>query len=92
MKHTIVKMVLVVFVVAVFAAVSFAADPAPPAKVPGQNFEKHKADVISRIDARIARNQEEKTCVQAAKSGAEIKACKEKFKAAMDEQRQQMKK
>jgi hypothetical protein len=61
----------------VFAAVSFAADM-PRAK--GQNLEKHKAEIINRIDARIARNQEEKTCVQAAKTFADVKVCQDKFK------------
>ena len=76
----------------IFLSISaFAADNEPKFKGPGQNFEKHKADVISRIDARIARNQEEKTCVQEARKPADIKACQDKFKADNKDSREQMK-
>jgi hypothetical protein len=92
MKQVLLRMLLAVFAVAVFSVLSFAADPAPPAKAQGQDFEKHRANVLSRIDARIARNQEEKTCVQAAKNPGELKACQEKFKAEVKQQREQMKK
>jgi len=74
------------------AIVSFAVDSAPQAKGPGPNFEQHRADIIKRIDGRIARNQEEKSCVQAAKNHDDIKACRNKFKAEVQEQRHNMKK
>ncbi len=93
MKHILVRIILVMFLAGVFAAASIAAEPTPPpAKAQGQDFEKHKANVLARIDARIARNQEEKTCVQAAKNPGELKACQEKFKAEAKQQREQMKK
>jgi hypothetical protein len=69
------------FVIAMLITVpAFAADSVPQPKAPGQNFEQHKAEVIARIDQRIARRQEEKGCVQAAKNAAEIKACRDRFK------------
>ena len=76
----------------IFLSISaFAADTEPQFKGPGQHFEKRKAEIISRIDARIARNQEEKSCVQAAQKPADIKACQEKFKAEGRDSREQMK-
>jgi hypothetical protein len=90
MKH-IQALAAVLFLI--FISVSaFAADNDPQFKGPGQNFEKRKADIISRIDARIARNQEEKSCVQAAQKPADVKACQEKFKADNRDGREQMKK
>ncbi len=53
------------------------------------NFETHKSKVISRIDARIAKFQEEKSCVQAAQKQSDIKACKEKLKADINAMKKQ---
>lgn len=75
-----------------FAVSAFAIDGAPQPKGVGPNFEKNKADIISHIDQRIARNQEEKACVQAAKNHDDVKACRDKFKTEVKEQRQNMKK
>lgn len=71
-----------------FAAPAFAVDTIPQSKSPGPNFEQHKADIIKRIDGRIARNQEEKVCVQAAANHDAIKVCRDTFKAEVMEQRQ----
>ena len=73
------------FILAVSTA--FAADTPPQGKGPGQNFDKMKSEVISRINARISRNQEELSCVQAAKDHADLKACREKFMGEMKGQR-----
>jgi hypothetical protein len=80
--------ILSVVVAMLFTVPAFAVDSTSMPKPPGPNFEKHKTDIISRIDARIARNQEEKTCVQAAQNHADIKACRDKFKAEIKEMRQ----
>ena len=71
---------------------AFAADSPPPSqgKGPGPNFDKAKADTITRINARISRNQEELACVQAAKNHADMKACRDKFREEMKEQHQHM--
>ena len=86
------RIVLVLFAVFACAGISLAVDNVSQGKEPGQNFEKHKANIISRIDARIARNQEEKSCVQAAQKNADIKACQDKFRDENKERREQMKK
>jgi hypothetical protein len=54
----------------------------------GQHFEQKKAEVLKHIDQRIARNQEERACVQAAANHDALKACREKFKAEMKSDRQ----
>jgi hypothetical protein len=71
-----------------FAAPVLAADNTPQPRGPGANFEQRKSEILKRIDDRIARNQEEKGCVQAAKNHDDLKACREKFKAEVQEQRQ----
>jgi len=71
-----------------FAAPAFAADNAPQPKGPGPSFEQRKSDILKHIDERIARNQEEKTCVQAAKNHDDLKACRDKIRAEVMEQRQ----
>jgi hypothetical protein len=80
--------IISVVVAMLFAVPVFAAEPVPLQKAAGPNFEKHKADIISHIDTRIARNQEEKSCVQAAQNHVDIKACRDRFKAEIKEQRQ----
>jgi len=70
-----------------FAAMSFAADNAPQPKGPGPNFEQRKADILKRIDERIARSQEEKTCIQAANNQDDLKACRDKIRAEVQQQR-----
>jgi len=81
MKTTIITTVITILL----AVPAFAADSTPQAKV-GPNFEQHKAEIVKRIDTRIARNQEEKACVQAATNHEAIKACRDKFKEEMKEQ------
>lgn len=80
--------IISVMILALFTVPAFAVDGAPQPKPAGPNFEKHKADIIGRIDARIARNQEEKACVQSAQNHDAIKACRDKFKAEIREQQQ----
>lgn len=63
------------------ASSTSAAENTQPSKGPGPNFEQFKTEILTRIDARIARIQEEKTCVQAAKNHEDLKACRDKFRA-----------
>ena len=81
---------MAVSVLLLFAASAFAVDAPPPPKGTEPNFEQLKAEIINRIDQRIARNQEEKSCVQSAKSHEDLKACREKVKAEVKEQRHNM--
>ena len=80
MKQTIIVAALLMAV-----STAFAADT--PTQGPGQNIDNVKSDVIARINARIARNQVELSCVQSAKNHADLKACREKFMEEMREQR-----
>jgi hypothetical protein len=80
--------IISVFIAMFFAVPAFAVDSPPQPKGPGPNFEQHRSDILKRIDARIARNQEEKACVQSAKNHDDIKACRDKFKEEIKEQRQ----
>lgn len=75
-------------VATLFAVPVFAVENAPQQRAAGPNFEQHKAEIIKRIDQRIANNQEEKACVQAATDHKAVKACQEKFKGEMREMRQ----
>jgi len=75
-----------------FAVPAFAADTDPQTKAPGLNFEQQKADILKRIDERIARTQEEKSCIQAAKNHGDVGACRDKVEAEIRKQRQNMKK
>lgn len=80
------KKMVMMLGVALYAMPLYAVDVQPPAPgKPGPNFEKHKADVIKKIDAVIAYRQEEKACVQAANNHQELKACRDKFKNELQE-------
>jgi hypothetical protein len=87
MRRIIISVVTVLsFAITVYAA-DIATTPLQQTQ-PKKSFEEHKADILKNIDARIARNQEEKTCVQAAMNHDGIKACRDKFKADQKAQRQ----
>lgn len=79
-----------IMTVALLVAAATVCSAEPPRQEPGkgQNFDKMKAEVVGRITARIARNQEELACVQGAKSPADLKACREKFREEMKEMRE----
>ena len=63
---------------------SFAADSTDKT----QHFEGKKAEVLKNIEQRIAHNQEEKACVQAAANHDALKACRDKFRTEMKQDRQ----
>jgi len=73
-----------------FAVPAFAVEGGQPPKDQAQSFEQKKADILKKIEARMARNQEEKSCVQAAKSHEDLKACWEKQKQEMEKMREDM--
>ena len=62
-----------------FALPAFAVESTEPPKGPAPTFEQRKAQDLKRLDERSTRLQDEKACVQAAKSDNDLKACKEKF-------------
>lgn len=71
----------------VVAAAAFAADSGTAPKGPNMTFEERKAEVLKHIDTRLSSLQEEKTCVQAAKSHDDLRACRQKHHAEMDKMR-----
>ena len=50
--------------------------PPPPAAPPASRFEQHKAMLVARIQAHIAREQSLLSCVQAAQNHAAVRACR----------------
>ncbi len=55
-----------------FSVSALAQTPPPPASP----FEQHKAAMIAKLQARIAREQSLLSCLQAAQNRAAVKACK----------------
>ena len=82
------KLILATAFSLLLAAPVIAGDTAPQPKGSASDIAQLKAEILKRIDARIASNQEEKTCIKAAKTQDDITACQEKFKAALREQHQ----
>lgn len=78
---------IVVMSLLIAAQSGWAAEP-PQGAGAGPGFDKIKSEVVGKITARIARNQEELTCVQGAKKPSELKAFREKFREEMKEQRE----
>jgi hypothetical protein len=78
------KTVLIVIVLSISITLSFA--EGNTGKAP--HFEQKKVEVLKHTDQRIARNQEERSGVQAAANLDALKACREKFKAEMKSDRQ----
>jgi len=83
------KVIITLFGILLFSTQALAADNGPQKNGPGENFEERKAEVLRRIDKRIARNQEEKACVQAANNHEALRACREKFKPERPEGHEQ---
>lgn len=73
-----------------FAVPAFALEGGQLPKEQAPNFELKKADILKKIDERIAFMQEEKSCVQAAKSHEDLKACWEKQRQEMEKMRGDM--
>ena len=88
MKRTMIAAALISLA---FAAPALAAEGGPSPTVPGQTFEQRQSNILKMIDERIAGMQEGKTCVQAAKSDDDLKACREKHMSEMREKRGEMK-
>jgi hypothetical protein len=50
-----------------------------PQARPSQDFQQAKAGILKRIDERLARIQQERACVEAARSHEDARACREQF-------------
>jgi len=71
----------------VVAAAAFAADSGTAPQGPGKSFEEQKADILKHIDTRMSSLQEGKACVQAAKNHDDLRVCRQKHRAEMDQMR-----
>jgi len=58
-----------------FAMPLIAANGGQPGQGSGAPFEQRKAEILSRIDQRLARLQEARACVSAATSPEALRAC-----------------
>lgn len=74
-----------------FAVPVFAADGGQPQKGQEPIFEQKQAEILKNIDARAAGLQEDRACVQAARSNDDLKACRDKQMAAMEKRRSEIK-
>ena len=73
-----------------FAVPAFAVDGTQPQKAPPPTFEQRQANILKMIDARINSLQEAKGCTQAAKNDEDLRTCRQKHRAEMQEMRQDM--
>jgi len=73
-----------------FAVPTFAVEGNQPPTVPAQTFEQRQSHILKMIDERITGLQEGRTCVQAAKNGSDLKACREKHMSEMKGKRGEM--
>jgi hypothetical protein len=87
MKKTVIAAALLSLAIAVPA---FAVEGNQPPAAPGKTFEERQSHILKMIDERMASLQEGKACVQAAKSDADLKACREKHVSEMQGKRGEM--
>jgi hypothetical protein len=52
-----------------------------------QTFEQKKAEMLKKIENRINKMQEDRSCVQSAKDHDSLKACNEKRKKMIEEEK-----
>ena len=76
----------------IFAGLAFAVEGIQPSAGTALNFEQLKADHLKKLEERMSSLQQEKTCVQAAKSQDDLWACRSKHKAEMKEHHDWMRK
>jgi len=66
-----------------FAVPVFASDGGQPQTGQAPTFEQRQAEILKIIDARAAGIQSERSCVHAAKTFDDLKACRDKAMAEM---------
>jgi hypothetical protein len=69
----------------VFAISALAAENGQQPNEPAATFEQRQARILKMFDDRISAIQEAKTCVQAAKSDDDLRACRKKHMTDMRE-------
>jgi len=75
-----------------FAVPAFAIEGSQPPRGTAPDFEQTKAYHLKRLDERLNSLQQEKVCVEAAKSQDDLRACRAKHKAEMKGYRGDIKK
>lgn len=73
-----------------FAVPAFATEGGQPSTETGATFEQMKADHLKKLDDRLNSLQQEMTCVNAAKTQDDLRACRLKHKAELKERRGEM--
>ena len=75
------KAALIVAVFTYAAALPvYAADISTNSQVSGKSIEQRRSEILKHIDQRIALSQQEKSCIQAAQSDTEFRACRDKYR------------
>jgi hypothetical protein len=88
MKKTLIAAALLA---TAFTAPAWAADGNQPGGPPPQgDFKERKTQLLKRMDERIAGMQEERKCVQAAKSEDDLRSCRDKQRAMRGSHRDEM--
>ena len=68
---------------------AYAADGTNDPQKTNLTFEQRKAQILSNIDERIAKDQALKECITPAQSPKDVKACREKFASKQQVLKQQ---
>jgi hypothetical protein len=71
----------------VCALSSWAGEESPGQRGANRPFAQKQAEILARIEQKIAQKQEEKVCVQAATSRDDLDACRDKFRDGHHEHR-----
>lgn len=58
--------------------------PGGPPGGPGPGFEEKRAEMLRHIEEKIARNHQEKACVQAARGFDDLRACRDRYVPPQD--------
>lgn len=78
---------IIALAVCVWSMPAFAANPDTVVAKDKPDFAQKRAEILAHLGEKIARVQQEQACVEAATSSAELKACREKFRAERQERR-----
>lgn len=73
---------------ALFVLCAFSVEPGYSAGAPSANFEQRKAEQLRRLDQRMTRLRDERSCIEGASNEAAIKSCREKLKTGNGQRRQ----
>jgi len=75
------RLLIAVALSLVFVVPAFATEGDQKPQAPDQNYEKIKSDVMSNLNKRLQRLQDEIACVQTTTNQQQLKECRDKFRA-----------